>query len=52
MRSPYSADEVVELLGPAGGGGDAVAGLQRGADEGAAEAAGGTGDEPCLSAWS
>ena len=40
--------EVVELPGSAGGGGDAVAGLERGAHEGAAEAAGGTGDEPDL----
>ena len=45
---PVLGAEVRELPRLAGGRGDEVAGLERGAREGAAEAAGGTGDEPDL----
>ena len=40
--------EICELLGTAGGRGDQVTRLERGADKGAAEATRGTGDEPDL----
>ena len=48
MRVAVLGDEVGELLRAAGGGGDEVAGLEGGSDEGAAEATRGTGDEPDL----
>jgi hypothetical protein len=41
-------DEVVQLLWPACGGGDSIARLERGPRQRSPEAAGGTGDEPCL----